>query len=127
MRLGFEAKSAAKMLNIQKQRQFVTQQRQESEFKLKRAQQKNEIVLNDVAFDKVDEERSLHKLISASALYDKNSPGDKAIPKLHSLQFTNEHVLYNRMRRFGCLRFCVLDSGHVQGSREADFQCCVQR
>lgn len=54
----------------------MTKQRQESEFNLKRAQEKNEIVLNDVAFDKVDEERSLQKLINASALYDKNSPGD---------------------------------------------------
>jgi len=76
MRLGFEAKSAAKMLNIQKQKQFLIKQKQESEFKLKIAQQKNEIILNDVEFDEVDKENSLKKIINASALYDKNSPGN---------------------------------------------------
>ena len=120
MRLGFEAKSAAKMFNIQKQRQFTIKQKQESEFKLKLAQQRNEIVLNDVAFEHDDRENALKKLIRASALYDKNSPGAKAI----NIFYAPFHITIDvptlstrRLRRFGCFRFGLFDSGHVQGSR----------
>ena len=120
MRLGFEAKSTAKMFNIQKQRQFTIKQKQESELKLKLAQQKNEIVLNDVTFKHDDRENALNKLIRASSLYDKNSPGAKAINKLHApfhitIDVTTRST--RRLRCFGCLRFGLFDSWHVQGSR----------
>ena len=99
------------MFNIQKQRQFTIKQKQESEFKLKLAQQRNEIVLNDVAFEHDDRENALKKLIRASALYDKNSPVAKAI----NIFYAPFHITIDATTclRAGCVALDAFDSAYL--------------
>lgn len=78
MKLGFEERAKIKAATLAEQRRARAEKEQEAVRKLFEAQQKS-VVEVDAEFSGADREQALKKLVAASALYDKNSPGSPSL------------------------------------------------
>jgi hypothetical protein len=87
MKLGFDERARVKAETLQQQRRAKAERIKEAERKLVEAQQRV-VVEIDPEFTKEDQTEAFRKLTSASAMYDKNSPGSPSLDAFSALFLT---------------------------------------